>query len=67
MQIASREDTGPRSHAFVTAMATPDVQESMQKQGNVINLTSPDAAAKFFRDEKEKYARVVRAAGVTVT
>src|SRR5205085_9370352 len=50
--------------AFVMAMATPDVKDAMQKQGNVISPTTPDAAALFFREEKEKYARIVKAADV---
>lgn len=54
-------------HAFVAAMAAPDVREAMLKQGNVINPTSPEAASVFFKEEKEKYARIVKSAGVTAT
>ncbi|HVR50029.1 MAG: ABC transporter substrate-binding protein [Variovorax paradoxus] len=50
--------------AFVAAMAVPEVRDAMLKQGNAINPTSPEAAAAFFRAEKDKYARIVKAAGV---
>jgi tripartite-type tricarboxylate transporter receptor subunit TctC len=53
--------------AFVAAMATPEVRDAMLKQGNAINPTGPEAAAAFFRAEKEKYARIVKAAGVQAT
>ena len=53
--------------AFVAAMANPEVREAMLKQGNVIAPTTPEAAAAFFRSEKDKYEKIVRSAGVTVT
>lgn len=52
--------------AFVAAFATPQVQEAMTKQGNVIKPTSPQAAAEMFRAELAKYAGVVRAAGIKI-
>jgi len=52
--------------AFVAAFATPEVQDAMTKQGNVIKPTSPQAAADMFRSELAKYARVVKAAGVKI-
>ena len=52
--------------AFVAAFTTPEVQEAMTKQGNVIRPTSPQAAAEMFRSELAKYARVVKAAGVKI-
>lgn len=48
-------------------MGTPDVREAMLKQGNVIQPTTAEAAARFFRDERDKYARIVKAAGAAVT
>ena len=50
--------------AFVTAFATPEVRETMAKQGNTINVSTPEFAAKFFRDEMAKYAQLVKKAGV---
>jgi tripartite-type tricarboxylate transporter receptor subunit TctC len=52
--------------AFVAAFATPEVQEAMTKQGNVIKPSSPRAAAEMFRSELAKYAKVVKAAGVKI-
>ena len=45
-------------------MATPEVQEAMAKQGNVIKPTTPEAAVAFFRTEQDKYAKLVQKAGV---
>lgn len=50
--------------AFVAAMAAPEVREIMAKQGNLINVTSPEAAAQFMRSEMAKYARLVQRAGI---
>ena len=50
--------------AFVAAFASPEVQEAMAKQGNTIRLSSPEAAAQFFRSELAKYAKLVKKAGV---
>lgn len=36
----------------------------MAKQGNVISPTSPDEAARFFRSELAKCAKLVKQAGV---
>ena len=50
--------------AFATAFATPEVRETMAKQGNTINVSAPEFAAQFFRDELGKYAKLVKKAGV---
>jgi tripartite-type tricarboxylate transporter receptor subunit TctC len=50
--------------AVVTAFNEPEVKESMARQGNVINIGSPEAAAPFFRAELAKYAAIVKKAGV---
>ncbi|MCC6195565.1 MAG: tripartite tricarboxylate transporter substrate binding protein [Burkholderiales bacterium] len=50
--------------AWAQAMASPEVVEAMAKQGNVINPTTPEAAAAFFRSEQAKYAKLVEKAGV---
>ena len=54
-----------RIHAgVVAAFADPDVKANMERQGNVINPTSPDEAVKFFRSEIAKYAKLVKKAGI---
>jgi len=50
--------------AFVTAFASAEVKESMGKQGNSITISTPEAAGSFFKSELDKYARLVKKAGV---
>jgi len=50
--------------AVAAAFAAPDVKEAMARQGNVINVGSTEAAQKFFRSELDKYARLVKKAGL---
>jgi tripartite-type tricarboxylate transporter receptor subunit TctC len=50
--------------AFVAAFAAPEVREAMAKQGNTINVSTPDFAEKFFRSEMAKYATLVKKAGI---
>ena len=50
--------------AVIAAFADPDLKANMDKQGNVINPTSPDEAVKFFRAEIAKYAKLVKKAGI---
>jgi tripartite-type tricarboxylate transporter receptor subunit TctC len=58
-------DQVKRIHAGVlAAMAAPEVKEAMAKQGNDINPTTPEAAAAYFRSEQDKYANLVKKAGV---
>ena len=52
--------------AFVAAFAEPEVKESMAKQGNDINVGTPEGAAKFFRAETQKYARLVKTIGLKI-
>jgi tripartite-type tricarboxylate transporter receptor subunit TctC len=52
--------------AFAAAFAAPEVREAMAKQGNAINLSTPEAAVQFFRSETAKYARLVKQAGVKI-
>jgi tripartite-type tricarboxylate transporter receptor subunit TctC len=52
--------------AFVAAIAMPDVREAMDRQGNVMNPTTPEAAAAFFKSEQARYAKLVSKAGVKV-
>ena len=50
--------------AFTTAFASADVKETMGKQGNSITISTPEVAAAFFKSEVDKYAKLVKKAGV---
>ena len=50
--------------AVAAALAAPEVKEVMDRQGNVINVLSVDAAQKFFRDETVKYAALSKKIGL---
>lgn len=50
--------------AVVAAFNDPEVKAAMAKQDNVINPTTPDAAASFLKSEQERYARLVAKAGI---
>lgn len=54
-----------RIHAAVsTAFATDEVKAAMARQGNTINIQSPEASAAFFQSELNKYAAIVKKAGI---
>jgi tripartite-type tricarboxylate transporter receptor subunit TctC len=50
--------------AVVAAFADPAVKEAMARQGNTINVSTPEFAQQYFRSEKEKYAKLVKQAGI---
>lgn len=50
--------------AVVAAFTSPEVKEAMAKQGNEINPSTPEAAAKFFRTEMDRYAKLAKKANV---
>ena len=52
--------------AVVAAFAAPETKEAMNKQENIINPTTPEAAAQFFRSEQERYAKLVKKANITL-
>ena len=52
--------------AIVAAMASPEVREAMAKQGNVIDPTTPEEAARFMRTEQERYAKLVKKADIRI-
>ena len=52
--------------AVVAAFNDADVKAAMARQDNVIDPTTPEAAAQFFRTEQERYARLVKKAGVSL-
>jgi tripartite-type tricarboxylate transporter receptor subunit TctC len=51
--------------AVVAAFAMPEAAQAMAKQENIIAPSTPEAAVQFFRSEQERYARLVRKAGIT--
>jgi tripartite-type tricarboxylate transporter receptor subunit TctC len=50
--------------AVVAAFADPTVKDTMAKQGNTIAVSTPEFAQQYFRSEKEKYAKLVKKAGI---
>lgn len=50
--------------AVVAAFADPAVRETMAKQGNTINISTPEQAQAAFRSELAKYAALVKKAGI---
>jgi tripartite-type tricarboxylate transporter receptor subunit TctC len=52
--------------AVVAAFNDPEVKAAMAKQDNLIDPTTPEAAARFFKSEQERYARLVKKAGITL-
>jgi tripartite-type tricarboxylate transporter receptor subunit TctC len=52
--------------AIVAAFAMPEAKEAMQKQDNLIDPTTPEAAVAFFRSEQDRYARLVKKANITI-
>jgi tripartite-type tricarboxylate transporter receptor subunit TctC len=50
--------------AVVAAFAMPEAKEAMARQQNVIHPSTPQEAARFFRSEKDRYAKLVQKAGV---
>jgi len=60
-----RADQVKRVHgAFVAAFAEPAVMDAMDRQGNIIDITPPGRAEVVFRKELEKYARLIKEAGI---
>jgi tripartite-type tricarboxylate transporter receptor subunit TctC len=50
--------------ALVTAFATADVKDAMARQGNTINVSTPEFAQAHFKSELVKYAALVKKSGV---
>ncbi len=58
-------DEVKRLHAaIVSSFDDPAVKEAMAKQGNVITIQTPENSAAFFRSELDKYAKLVKKAGI---
>jgi tripartite-type tricarboxylate transporter receptor subunit TctC len=50
--------------ALVATFNDPAVKEAMAKQGNAINVSTTEFAQSYFKSEKEKYAKLVKKAGI---
>ena len=48
----------------VAAFAAPEVREMMARQGNVIDVGTPEQAQSFFRSEMTRFAALVKKAGI---
>ena len=54
-----------RIHAgVVAAFAVPEVREMMARQGNVIDVGTPEQAHSFFRSEMARFGALVKKAGI---
>jgi tripartite-type tricarboxylate transporter receptor subunit TctC len=60
----SAADTKRVRDALAAAFDDPAVKEAMVKQGNAINISTTDFAQSYFKSEKEKYAKLVKKAGI---
>jgi tripartite-type tricarboxylate transporter receptor subunit TctC len=52
--------------AFAAAFTSTETREAMAKQGNDINVSTPEAADRFFRDETNRYARLIKKIGLRI-
>jgi tripartite-type tricarboxylate transporter receptor subunit TctC len=50
--------------ALKLAFADAAVVETMAKQGNTVNISTTEFAQQYFRSEKDKYAKLVKKAGI---
>ena len=50
--------------AVVAAFAMPEAVQAMARQENIIAPSAPEAAVQFFRNEQERYARLVKKANI---
>jgi tripartite-type tricarboxylate transporter receptor subunit TctC len=60
----SAADTKRVRDALIAAFDDPAVKEAMVKQGNVINISTTDFAQQYFKTEKDRYAKLVKKAGI---
>jgi len=60
----SAADVKRVNEAVVAAFADPAVKDAMAKQGNTINVSTAEYAQSYFRSEKDKYAKLVKKAGI---
>ena len=59
-----REIVDRLNREFVAAMKRPDVMAAMEKQAFFLSPSTPEQLGQYVKDQKESYARILRAAGV---
>jgi len=52
--------------AVVAAFADADVRAAMNRQENIINPSTPEAAAQMLKSEQDRYARLVKKANIAL-
>ncbi|MCY1266550.1 hypothetical protein D9M68_162300 [compost metagenome] len=52
--------------AFASAFTSPEVVEAMKRQATSVKPGTPEEAAKYFRSEADRYARLVKKANVSL-
>jgi tripartite-type tricarboxylate transporter receptor subunit TctC len=60
----SRDIVNRLNRDLVRVLASPDVREKIMAQGNYVIGDTPEQFAAFIRTESEKWARVVKKAGI---
>jgi tripartite-type tricarboxylate transporter receptor subunit TctC len=58
-----REVVARLSSETMKSMATPEVRDSLGKQGFDVVASSPEQFAKWIRAEQEKWSKVIKASG----
>ena len=61
IDVAGSQDP---AELVLTQASFAEVVDAMKKQGNDIHPTSPEDAARFFRSEMARYAKIVEKAGI---
>ena len=51
---------------IVRGYSAPDVRERLQREGNDVVLNTPEQFDVFFRGEMDKWAKVIKAAGIAI-
>ena len=67
VQGATAKDIVMRlNQAIALGYSTPDVRERLQREGNDVVLNTPEQFDMFFRGEMDKWAKVIKAAGIAI-
>ena len=54
------------NQAIALGYSAPDVRERLQREGNDVVLNTPEQFDMFFRGEMDKWAKVIKAAGIAI-
>ena len=67
VQGATAKDIVMRlNQAIALGYSAPDVRERLQREGNDVVLNTPEQFDMFFRGEMDKWAKVIKAAGIAI-